>query len=54
MNSKEAEADIILFGGQKYTEPFVAQGPFVMSTQQEIYQANSDYQNGKYGEIIYN
>ena len=54
LNSKEAEADIILFGGQKYTEPFVAQGPFVMSTQQEIYQANSDYQNGKYGEIIYN
>ena len=54
INSKEAEADIIIFGGEKYTESFVAQGPFVMSTREEIYQANADYQNGKYGEIIYN
>lgn len=53
-NKLETEADIILFGGEKYTEPFVAQGPFVMNSQQEIQQAHADYMNGKYGKIIYN
>lgn len=53
-NNLETEADIILFGGEKYTEPFVAQGPFVMNAQAEIYQAHADYQSGKYGEINYN
>lgn len=52
-NNLEAEADIILFGGEKYTEPFVAQGPFVMNTQEEILEAYSDSQNGKYGKIVY-
>ncbi|MDI9340777.1 MAG: pirin family protein [Sediminibacterium sp.] len=52
-NHLATEADILLFGGEKYTEPFVAQGPFVMNTQDEIYQAHADYRSGKYGEIIY-
>jgi redox-sensitive bicupin YhaK (pirin superfamily) len=52
-NSKDA-IDIILFGGEKYTEPIVAQGPFVMNTQQEISQAYHDFHTGKYGEIKYN
>jgi redox-sensitive bicupin YhaK (pirin superfamily) len=45
--------DIILFGGEKYTEPIVAQGPFVMNTQEEIAQAYRDFHNGKYGRINY-
>jgi redox-sensitive bicupin YhaK (pirin superfamily) len=45
--------DIILFGGEKYTEPIVAQGPFVMNTQEEIVQAYRDFHNGKYGQINY-
>jgi redox-sensitive bicupin YhaK (pirin superfamily) len=52
-NNQESVADIIFFGGEKYTEPFVAKGPFVMNTREEIHQANMDYQNGKYGEINY-
>jgi redox-sensitive bicupin YhaK (pirin superfamily) len=52
-NTKEA-IDIILFGGEKYIEPIVAQGPFVMNTQAEISQAYNDFHAGKYGEIIYN
>jgi redox-sensitive bicupin YhaK (pirin superfamily) len=51
-NSKDA-IDILLFGGEKYTEPIVAAGPFVMNTQQEIAQAYSDFHNGKYGRINY-
>uniref|UniRef100_UPI0006E3DE5F pirin family protein n=1 Tax=Hymenobacter sp. AT01-02 TaxID=1571877 RepID=UPI0006E3DE5F len=31
-------ADFIVFGGAPYTEPIVAQGPFVMNTRQEIIQ----------------
>ena len=51
-NSKDA-IDIIVFGGEKYTEPIVAKGPFVMNTQEEIAQAYNDFRNGKYGRIHY-
>lgn len=53
INNSDAGADIILFGGEKYSEPFVAQGSFVMSTQEEIKEAYADFQSGKYGKIIY-
>ena len=52
-NSSKDAIDIILFGGEKYTEPIVAGGPFVMNTREEIAQAYSDFHNGKYGEIDY-
>jgi redox-sensitive bicupin YhaK (pirin superfamily) len=41
---------IILFGyATPFKEPFVAYGPFVMNTQEEIMQAYEDYNNGKFG-----
>ena len=52
-NNSEAAIDIILFGGEKYAEPIVAGGPFVMNTQEEIAQAYRDFHNGKYGRINY-
>ena len=52
-NDAETAVDIILFGGEKYTEPIVAGGPFVMNTREEIAQAYSDFHNGKYGKIDY-
>ena len=52
-NNSEAGIDIILFGGEKYTEPIVAQGPFVMNTQTEIAEAYRDFHAGKYGKINY-
>lgn len=52
-NRSKVSADIILFGGEKYTEPIIAQGPFVMNTYDEIAQAYSDFHAGKYGEINY-
>jgi redox-sensitive bicupin YhaK (pirin superfamily) len=55
INNTSGEAiDILLFGGEKYVEPIVAQGPFVMNTQHEISQAYHDFHAGKYGEIKYN
>jgi len=45
------EEDSILLFGQALplNEPKVAQGPFVMNTQQEIAEAYQDYQQGKFG-----
>ena len=50
-NNGEIATDIILFGGEKYTEPIVAQGPFVMNSRHQIAEAYQDFYAGKYGEI---
>lgn len=46
--------DIILFGGEPYTEKIVAEGPFVMNTNEEIFQAYRDFHSGKFGQITFN
>ncbi|MEO5582565.1 MAG: pirin family protein [Saprospiraceae bacterium] len=51
VNTLSDEIDIILFGGEKYTEPIIAQGPFVVNSQDEIAQAYRDFHAGKYGTI---
>ena len=44
---------IILFGhAMPLNEPVVAQGPFVMNTEEEIREAYMDYQQGKFGEWV--
>jgi redox-sensitive bicupin YhaK (pirin superfamily) len=50
-NNSKTAVDIILFGGEPYNEPIVAEGAFVMNTPHEITQAYNDYYDGKYGEI---
>lgn len=52
--SIKAQVDSILLLGhaQPFNEPVVAQGPFVMNTQQEIMQAYQDYRQGKFGEWV--
>ncbi|MFI5134232.1 MAG: pirin family protein [Chitinophagales bacterium] len=52
-NDQSSPVDLILFGGEPYTEPIVAKGPFVMNTELEIAEAYRDYMNGNYGEINY-
>lgn len=52
-NKGSAPANILLFGGETYTETIVAQGPFVMNTREEIYKAYLDYRKGHYGTINY-
>jgi quercetin 2,3-dioxygenase len=51
----EAMEDVILILGHALplNEPVVAQGPFVMNTQQQIQEAYADYQSGKFGTWIY-
>lgn len=47
---KTDNGGILLYGhAQPFNEPVVAQGPFVMNTEQEIREAYRDYQLGKFG-----
>ncbi|WP_245770857.1 pirin family protein [Mucilaginibacter polytrichastri] len=50
-NTSQIAIDILLFGGEEYTEPVVAEGPFVMNSQAEIAAAYRDFYEGKYGKI---
>ncbi len=50
-NTSQTSVDVLLFGGVEYTEPIVAEGPFVMNSHSEITEAYQDFYAGKYGEI---
>lgn len=52
-NKLQGATDIILFGGEPYTEPIVAKGPFVMNNLAETAEAYRDFYAGKYGKINY-
>lgn len=52
-NNLQEATDVLLFGGESYTEPIVAEGPFVMNSKAEIAEAYRDFYAGKYGEINY-
>ncbi len=43
--------DVLLIAGVPLKEPVVRYGPFVMNTEEEIYQAIEDYRSGRMGEI---
>jgi hypothetical protein len=45
-----ADAKLILIAGKPLKEPIVQYGPFVMNSQLEIYQALSDFRDGRLGE----
>lgn len=53
-NNNITAADIMIFGGAPYTDPIVAEGPFVMTDRAGIATAYRDFFNGVYGTINYN
>lgn len=49
-DDKRAVLDVLLIGGVPLKEPIARYGPFVMNTQDEIYQAIEDYRSARYTE----
>jgi len=45
------DATLLLLSGEPIEEPIVGLGPFVMNSQQEIEQAVSDFNQGRFGKI---
>lgn len=46
-----ADSKLVLLAGVTLQEPIASYGPFVMNTQQEIRQAITDYQQGRFGQL---
>lgn len=42
---------VLVLGGEPINESIASYGPFVMNTQQEIYEAIKEFQSGKYGVL---
>jgi len=47
MIEADAAARVLLIAGKPLREPIVQYGPFVMNSEQEIYQALADYREGR-------
>ncbi len=45
------DAVVLLLSGEPIDEPIASYGPFVMNSQEEIYEAIGEFQSGKYGVL---
>lgn len=51
INAKAA-SEFLVLGGEVNNEPYKAHGPFVLNNEQELAQAYSDFQQGKFGDLV--
>ncbi|WP_454735023.1 pirin family protein [Cupriavidus necator] len=47
----ESDARFLLIAGQPLNEPIAQYGPFVMNTQEQIYQTLADFRDGRFATI---
>ena len=51
LEANNNDAVVLLLSGEPIDEPIVGHGPFVMNSEQEIQQAFTDFQSGRFGRM---
>ena len=50
-DATEPHLEVLLLGGRPIGEPAVQYGPFVMNSRDDVVQAMTDYEAGRFGQV---